>query len=189
MHKLAILASGSGSNAEAILSYFRLKPNINVELIISNNKDAKVLERAKKYNVKTEVFNSSQTKNGELLKTLQEHEIDFIVLAGYMKLIPNDITNHYSGRIVNIHPALLPKFGGKGMFGLNVHKAVVASAEAETGMTIHFVNAKYDEGDIIFQDKVAVNKDDSAEAVQQKVLVLEHKHYPRVIEEVVEKLD
>ena len=130
-------------------------------------------------------INTIQSNNGELLSALIENDIDFIVLAGYMKLIPASITDKFEGRIVNIHPALLPKFGGKGMYGMNVHKAVVEAKEKVSGMTIHFVNGKYDEGDVIFQDQVSLDPNDTAEDVQKKVLALEHKHYAPVIERTI----
>ena len=185
MHKIAILASGSGSNAEAIFNHFLGHKSIKVEVVISNNASAGVHDRAKKHHINSVTINTEQTKKGLLLKCLKENQINFIVLAGYMKLIPIDIINAFEGRIVNIHPALLPKFGGKGMYGMNVHKAVVEAGESRSGMTIHYVDAKYDEGNIIYQDSIAINEKDTAEDVQKKVLALEHKHYPRVIEETI----
>lgn len=187
MHKIAILASGSGSNAEAIFNHFKGHKFIKVAIVISNNTNAGVHARAKNHQINSVTINALQTKEGELLKCLQQNEVDFIVLAGYMKLIPLEITTTYEGKIVNIHPALLPKFGGKGMFGMNVHEAVVAAGESVSGMTIHYVNANYDEGDIIFQESVQIDNNDTAEDVQKKVLALEHKHYPLVIEKTILK--
>ena len=188
MFNIVILASGSGSNAEAIFNYFKESKIARIKLVISNNKDAGVLTRAKKHGISSKVINSAQTRSGELLKTLQENNTDLLVLAGYMKLIPKEITTAYPKRILNIHPALLPKFGGKGMYGINVHRAVVASGESQSGMTIHFVNEKYDDGAIIFQESVSLSADDKPEDVAAKVLKLEHKNYPPTINKVLKSL-
>jgi len=153
-----------------------------------NNLVAGVLTRAKNHNIDTVVINSAQTKGGLLLETLRDHKTDLIVLAGYMKLIPREITSAYPNRILNIHPALLPKFGGKGMYGMNVHKAVVKSGATQSGMTIHYVNEKYDDGAILFQERVVVNPEDKPEDVAANVLKLEHKNYPRIIEKVLKNL-
>ncbi|MCT4624359.1 MAG: phosphoribosylglycinamide formyltransferase [Schleiferiaceae bacterium] len=185
MINLAILASGSGSNAEAIIRYFKDHETIKVVLILSNNSNAGVLNRAKEHNVKSIVVNSEQTKQGVLFNELKNNHIDYIILAGYMKLVPKQIIEAFPKRILNIHPALLPKFGGKGMYGMNVHQAVVQAQEKESGMTIHYVSEHYDEGAIIFQEAVSLSDSDTPEEVAKKVLKLEHKNYPRVIEEVV----
>ena len=187
MHKIAILASGSGSNAEAIFKHFKDNKSIKVALVVSNNKNAGVHDRARKHNISSITINTQQTEQGELLQCFKQNGINFIVLAGYMKLIPKEITNLFEGKMLNIHPALLPKFGGKGMYGMNVHKAVVEAGETTSGMTIHYVNSNYDEGDIIFQDSVEIDPNDTPEMVQQKVLKLEHKHYPVIIEKVILK--
>ena len=188
MYNIAILASGSGSNAEAIFNFFTNSKLAQVKIVVSNNKDAGVLKRAKNHEIENVVVNSEKTKEGVLLKTLKENKTDLIVLAGYMKLIPKEITKAYPNRILNIHPALLPKFGGKGMYGMNVHTAVINSGATESGMTIHYVNEKYDDGAILFQESIAVKPEDKPEDVAANVLKLEHKNYPRIIEKVLKSL-
>ena len=185
MIRIAILASGSGSNAEAIMKHFRDSERVKIVSIITNNKNAGVLKRAEKNNIPSIVINSKQTEKGELLSFLKAENIQFIVLAGYMRRIPKEIIAAYPKKIVNIHPALLPKYGGKGMFGMHVHEAVVVSKEVQTGLTIHFVNEHYDEGAIIFQDQTNVSPEMTANDVAEAVLKLEHLHYPNVIEEVI----
>jgi phosphoribosylglycinamide formyltransferase-1 len=186
--KIAILASGGGSNAEVIITHLQDSTEITVALIVSNNANAYVLERAKNHNIKSYVHSPEDVLNGKLLNVLKEDEIDFIVLAGYLKHINTDLLNYYHNKIVNIHPALLPKFGGKGMYGMNVHNAVVAAGEAESGITIHYVNEHYDEGAIIEQHKCQLDKNDAADEVQKKVLALEHKFFAPCIEELIRKI-
>jgi phosphoribosylglycinamide formyltransferase-1 len=185
MKRIAILASGSGSNAEAIMKAFEKSAELQVGLVISNNSSAGVLARAKKFNVPHVVINTAQAKAGLLMLSLLESKTDFIVLAGYMKLIPKNVIQAFENRIVNIHPALLPKYGGKGMYGENVHKAVAEAKEPESGITIHFVNQNYDEGAIIFQASVPIETTDGYKEIGAKVLKLEHKHYPRIIEKII----
>ena len=185
MIKIAILASGSGSNAEAIMKAFTFNTKIQVSIVITNNVGAGVLARADKLKVPSVVINTAQTKEGLLLKTLLEHNIDFVVLAGYMKLIPKELIQTYPNKIVNIHPALLPKYGGKGMYGENVHKAVAEAKEKESGITIHFVNQNYDEGAVLFQAKVALDASDTFQEIGAKVLKLEHEFYPKIIEKTI----
>lgn len=186
---IAIFASGSGTNAEAIMKHFQDHPSISVGLVISNNADAFVLERAKKFGVKSLVFNRKKiVETEEVDKALADNAIDFIVLAGFMLLFPERLVKKFPARIVNIHPALLPKYGGKGMYGMYVHEAVVKSKEQESGITIHWVNEKYDEGQIIFQARCPVSPADSPEDVAAKVHQLEHHHYPMVIEKLVSAL-
>lgn len=190
MFKIAIFASGSGTNAENIALYFANNPQIEISLIISNKKDAFVLERAKKLGIPSYTFSKSEIEEATLiLDTLKEYEIDFIVLAGFLLKVPQPILDTYPNKIVNIHPALLPKFGGKGMYGDNVHKAVVAAGETKSGITIHYINEKYDEGDIIFQDSCDVMPDDLPEDVAQKVHELEYQHFPKIIESVILSLE
>lgn len=185
MKKIAIFASGSGSNAEEIIKHFK-KSNIGeVALILSNKPDAYVLERAKKYDVPSVVFNRNELKDMTVLDILKSHSIDFIVLAGFMNLVPENLVKAYPNKIVNIHPALLPKFGGKGMYGDHVHKAVRESGDVETGITIHLVNEKYDEGQIIFQASCPVDENDTPATIAEKVHQLEHANYPKVIEKVL----
>ena len=188
MNNIAIFASGSGTNAEALIRYFKNHPFVNVSLVLSNNPDAYVLERSKNLGVKTVVFNKSQLKQpGFVAEILQEQPIHFIVLAGFLWLVPDDLLRKYERRIVNIHPALLPKYGGKGMYGMRVHEAVAANRDHESGITIHFVDPVYDHGEIIFQAKCPVEASDTPEMIAAKVHQLEYAHYPRVVEEVIRK--
>ena len=189
MRSIAIFASGSGSNAENINSWFLGSPLGKVALILTDNPNAYVLERAKGMGVEAIVFSALDLKSGQVLSILQNRSIDMIVLAGFLRLIPADMVMAYRRRIINIHPALLPKFGGKGMYGDNVHKAVLAAGEAESGITIHYVNEHYDEGDIIFQAKCSVSKSDTAQTLAEKIHALEYAHYPRVLEELLSMMD
>ena len=183
--KIAIFASGSGSNAENIINYFSGRTDISFPFILCNRKNAFVHERAKKLNVPSITFDKIQLENGEILSILQKEGIDFIVLAGFLLKIPENILSAYPDKIVNIHPALLPKYGGKGMYGMNVHEAVVAGKEKESGITIHYVNERYDEGAIISQYKCEVLPGDSPEDVAQKIHALEFKYFPEVIEGII----
>lgn len=186
MIKIAILASGSGSNAENIYNYFKSSKQIEIALIISNRQDAYVLERAGRLNIESAVFSRNDfEKTNKVIDILKDKEIDFIILAGFLLKVPGNIINAYPDKIINIHPALLPKFGGKGMYGDNVHKAVRNANEAESGITIHYVNENYDEGNIIFQAKCTVDKEDSYEDIAKKVHILEYKHFPEIIESVI----
>jgi phosphoribosylglycinamide formyltransferase 1 len=189
MRNIAIFASGSGSNAENIIAYFSTKNSAKVALVLSNRHDAFVLERAARLKVPSIFFDRNDFYNsGIVLGLLHSHRIDFIVLAGFLWLIPNNVLESYPSRIINIHPALLPSYGGKGMFGENVHKAVVANGEKESGITIHLVNREYDKGDIIFQAKCKVEDSDTPDSLAQKVHALEYKHFPRIIEQVINNL-
>lgn len=188
MIKIAIFASGSGSNAENIANYFAESNTVSIPLIISNKKDAYVHERAKKLGIQSVTFSKNEFETSDnVLDCLKENKIDFIVLAGFLLKVPDNILEAYPGKIVNIHPALLPKFGGKGMYGDNVHKAVVEAGEAESGITIHYVNENYDEGAIIFQAKCPVLKSDTYEDVSKKVHTLEYTHFPVVISSVLDQ--
>ena len=182
---IAIFASGGGSNAEVILNYFKKSSLAKVVLIVSDQKDAGVLKRAEAHEVPFYIHSSEDLKNGKLLEVLEKYDADILVLAGYLRLIPKDLVESYKNKIVNIHPALLPKFGGKGMYGMNVHRAVLAAGEKESGPTIHFVNEQYDEGDIIAQFKCRVLPDDSPEDLQKRVLELEHANYAPCIENLI----
>ncbi len=181
MNKIAIFASGSGSNAENIVNFFKLSEVARVVLILSDNKDAYVFERARKIDVPSQYFQPDDLKNGKVLETLLNHQIDFIVLAGYLKLFPQSIIEEFPHRIVNIHPALLPKFGGKGMYGDRVHQAVIESGDRESGITIHFVNKNYDDGAIVFQAKCPVLPDDKPETLAQRIHQLEYEFFPKII--------
>lgn len=181
--RLAIFASGSGTNAETIMTYFKNHPLISVAALLSNNPNAYALQRAQKFNVPTFVFNRHQFKESrEVLYWLTEKKITHLVLAGFMWLVPDYLVNAYAGRIINIHPALLPGYGGKGMYGMRVHEAVKAAGETETGITIHLVNERYDEGKILLQAQVKLVGSETAEEIAAKVHELEYRHYPDVIE-------
>lgn len=186
MIKIAVFASGSGSNAENIADYFKGDKDINVVLVVSNKKDAFVHERARKMNIESITFSKNDFEaTDKVLDCLIEKEIDFIVLAGFLLKVPENLLQAFPNKIINIHPALLPKFGGKGMYGDAVHKAVVESGEAESGITIHYVNENYDEGAVIFQAKCPVSKDDTYEDVAKKVHTLEYMHFPVIIEKLL----
>lgn len=187
--RLAIFASGSGSNAEAIIDFFDHNHNVEVSHIYSNNTKALVLERAKKFGIPWTTFNRNEFYNSQLiLNSLIDEETDLIILAGFMWLVPENLIEHFPNRIINIHPALLPKYGGKGMYGQHVHEAVIANHEEKSGITIHHVNPKYDEGDVIFQAECPVEVKDSPYDLAQKIHLLEHMHYPRVINELTKTL-
>lgn len=189
MKNIAIFASGSGTNAENIIRYFSNKNSARVALVLSNKRNAMVLKRSEDLNVDTFFFESVDFYRSEnVLRKLREYNIDFIVLAGFLWLVPDNIINSYPGRIVNIHPALLPAYGGKGMYGESVHRAVLDNREAESGITIHYVNGVYDSGDIIFQARCEVNPDDTCETLAARVHQLEYIHFPRVIEELISRL-
>jgi phosphoribosylglycinamide formyltransferase 1 len=181
-YKITILASGSGTNAEAIMKHFQLHEQIDVVSLYANKADAYALERAKKYNVPTQIFSKAQWNDGTVLSWLKNDQTTHLVLAGFLWLVPLHTIEHFKNKIINIHPALLPKFGGKGMYGSKVHEAVKAAKENETGITIHLVNENYDEGKILFQAKCEITDDDSAESIALKIHQLEHKYFPKVIE-------
>lgn len=183
---IAIFASGSGTNAENIIRYFQENDLIRVALVLSNRSDAYVLERAHRLQVPSEVFLKEDWVSGEqILALLHEYHIDFIVLAGFLVRVPERLLHAYPDKIINIHPALLPKFGGKGMYGDRVHEAVVAAGEKESGITIHYINEHYDEGNAIFQATCPVFPTDSPDDVAKKVHALEYEHFPQVIEQVL----
>lgn len=189
MKRIAVFASGSGTNAENIVKYFEDSDLARVAVIFCNRKDAGVMDRAHKLGVRSIYFTKDQLESGDVLEKLQEVKVDFIVLAGFLLKIPSDIISEFEGRIINIHPALLPDYGGPGMYGMAVHEAVVENEEEESGITIHYINDEYDEGEIIFQESVEIDFEDSPEDVQYKVQQLEHKHYPEVIEYLIKDLD
>lgn len=183
---IAIFASGSGTNAENFIRFFQNHPGIEVSLIVSNKADAFVLNRARQHNVPAEVIPADQWKDASrTAKIFEKYGIDFIVLAGYLLLIPQWLIDKYPDKIINIHPALLPSYGGKGMYGDNVHRAVLEARDRKSGITIHYVNGRYDEGDIIFQTQCAVTPDDTPKSLAEKVHALEYEHYPKVAEEVI----
>lgn len=190
MKRIAIFASGSGSNAEKIAEYFAGRTDVEVALILTNNPQAGVIQRARKLHIPVIVFDRTTFYETEkILNLLLNNKIDLIVLAGFMMLIPDFLVHAFPEKMVNIHPALLPKYGGKGMYGSFVHEAVVAAKEKESGITIHFVNEHYDEGNVIFQASCEVTDTDSADDVANKIHVLEHFHFPRVIDEIILKTE
>ncbi len=180
---LAVLASGSGTNAENLFECFRRHSEINVSLVVSNNPEAYVLKRAKKAGIPYEVITKREWANRDaVVDVFRAYNISAIVLAGYLLLIPAWFVRMYSNKILNIHPALLPHFGGKGMYGMHVHRAVIASGAEKSGISIHVVNEKYDEGEIIFQADMPLHPGDTAESLAKRVQELEHKYYPAVVE-------
>ena len=182
MNKIAIFASGSGTNAENIIAFFKENKKIEISAIFSNNKNAYVIQRALNHKIYYYPFSRNEFYDSlKTLNILKDMDIDFIVLAGFLWLIPEYLITAYPNKIINIHPALLPKYGGKGMYGMKVHNKVVEDQEKESGITIHYVNEKYDDGNIIFQAKCAVNNSDTPKDVAKKVHELEYKHYPEVI--------
>lgn len=185
MTRVVIFASGSGSNAENIYEYFKNKESIVISYILTNNKNAKVLDRARRLNIPSSVFNRNEFNDATQLLEFLKEEADLIVLAGFLWKVPDAIVKAFPNKIVNIHPALLPKYGGKGMYGMNVHKAVVENKETVTGITIHYVNENYDEGAVIFQAKTEVLHSDTAEEVAQKIHLLEYEHFPKVIASII----
>jgi len=186
MKNIVILASGSGSNAENIIKFFKDSTNIRVSYLLSNNREAFALKRAEMLSVDTKVFSRADFyDNGKVLDFLLGCQPDLIVLAGFLWLIPQDIVKAFPNRIVNIHPALLPKYGGKGMYGSNVHRAVLNNGEKESGITIHYVNENYDEGSSIFQATCSIEAGDNLDDLTSKIHSLEHAHFPKVIQKLL----
>jgi phosphoribosylglycinamide formyltransferase-1 len=189
MRNIAIFASGSGTNAENIIKYFSNRKSAKVSLILSNKREAYVLKRAEAHDIKSVFFERNDFyDSGKVLKLLLDSKTDLIVLAGFLWLVPSDILDYFQGKIINIHPALLPKYGGKGMYGDKVHKAVIENHEPESGITIHYVNSVYDAGDIIFQARCRVDKADTPETLATKVHALEYRHFPEIIERILRNL-
>lgn len=171
------------------MEHFKRSNEIEISLVLTNNADAYVLQRADNFEIPTHIFDKNEFyKTDEVVDLLKNLEIDFVVLAGFLWLIPKSLINAYPGRIVNIHPAILPKFGGKGMYGDHVHHAVMAAGETEGGITIHYVNENYDEGEYIYQARYRIDKNDNLEMVKFKGQQLEHQHYPRIVETIVKKI-
>tara|TARA_X000001036_G_scaffold251998_1_gene234596 strand:+ start:229 stop:825 length:597 start_codon:yes stop_codon:yes gene_type:complete len=187
--KILILASGNGSNTENIIKYFN-KKSLKIDwVIITNNPNAGVLEKSKKLKVPYLIFDKQQFNDGSALSVIEEIKPSLIILAGFLLKISEDILEKFSNKIINIHPSLLPKFGGKGMYGMNVHNKVIESFEKESGITIHFVNKNYDEGEIIFQKKIAIEYPCSSEVLAKKINKLEMHFFPLIIEELIKSLD
>jgi len=186
MTNIAIFASGSGSNAENIIHYFKNNPEISFPLILANKPDAFVLERAQRLKVPSYIFDKNTFNNTDrVLNKLKAVKTDLIILAGFLWLVPDNILAAYPNKIVNIHPALLPKYGGKGMYGMRVHEAVHSSGDKKTGISIHYVNKHYDEGEIIFQAKCTVEDEDTPDTIAQKVHAREYQVFPKIIENLV----
>lgn len=186
MTYITIFASGGGSNAAEICRYFQEHPSIRVGLIITNRKKAGVLQVASDFNIPAHALSSEMLNDRhQLLSLLQSYRTDYIILAGYLKLIPSWLVETYPHKILNIHPSLLPKYGGQGMYGMHVHQAVKSNGETQSGMTIHHVNEAFDQGGIIFQASVPISSDMSAEEIAKAVLVLEHQHYAPTIEKFI----
>ena len=189
MKNIAIFASGSGTNAECISKYFEGNSEIRVGLILSNKPNAGVLERANNLNIPTTIFNRNTFyETDEIVDVLISEEIDLIVLAGFLWLVPENILKKYKNRIVNIHPALLPKYGGKGMYGHRVHQAVIDAGEKKSGITIHYVNEHYDEGHIIFQKEIDVLANDTPDQLASRIHDLEYEYFPKTIETVIKTI-
>jgi phosphoribosylglycinamide formyltransferase 1 len=185
---LAIFASGSGTNAENIASYFKDNSRINARVIFTNNAKAGIVSRAQKLGIDCVVFNKDDFyKTNQVLSLLEKYQIDWIILAGFLWLVPKNLIAKFPNRIINIHPALLPKYGGKGMYGTKVHEAVITNKEIESGISIHTIDEVYDRGSIVFQKRCPVTPDDNAETLAKRIHQLEYEHYPKVIENLVSK--
>lgn len=186
MKQIAIFASGEGTNAQNLIDYFQKSEQVNIALIVSNKSTANVLNRAKKAGIPTLLISRTDFYDSDTtIQTLQNEKIDFIVLAGFLWMIPANLIHAFPKKIINIHPALLPKYGGHGMYGMHVHKAVVNACETESGISIHYVNEKYDEGEIIAQHRCPVSKEDTPETVAKKIHELEYAFFPKVIEQIL----
>jgi phosphoribosylglycinamide formyltransferase-1 len=186
MKKLVLFASGSGTNAENIIRYFNQGTLARVVMVFSNRATAAVVDKAKSHNIAVTIFDKDELYNGGVFEKLRQFEPDLVVLAGFLLKFPAEITAHYPNKIINIHPALLPKYGGKGMYGINVHNAILANNEIETGISIHFVNEHYDDGNIIFQKAVPIDDCTTAEEIAVKVHELEHQYFPLAIEKLLQ---
>ncbi len=183
---IAIFASGSGSNAQRIIEYFEQRQDIKVKVLLANRPDAYALERAKKLGIPTFVFSREDFFSSDrVLEYLKENSVDWIVLAGFLWLIPQNLLKNYPDRIINIHPALLPAYGGKGMYGSKVHQAVITAKEKESGISIHYINERYDEGEMIYQAKCLIEPGDTPESLAEKIHRLEHEHFPVIIDKVI----
>ncbi|MBU1822541.1 MAG: phosphoribosylglycinamide formyltransferase [Bacteroidetes bacterium] len=190
MKRIAIFASGSGSNAEQISHHFKGRTDVQVSLILTNNPTAGVIQRARKLHIPVVIFDRTLFyESNRVVELLLNAGIDLVVLAGFMMQVPANLINAYPNRMLNIHPALLPRYGGKGMYGHFVHEAVVAAGERQSGISIHYVNEAYDEGEIVYQATVDLDPTDTPDEVARKVQVLEHLHYPRIVDEVVSALN
>lgn len=187
--RIAIFASGSGSNAQKIMEHFKRNSEAEVVLILTNNPQAYVLQRADNFEIPSHIFTREEFyKTDNIIKLLKNLQVDLIVLAGFLWLVPENLLKAFPNKIINLHPALLPKYGGKGMYGDHVHNAVLAAKEEESGITIHFVNEKFDEGEILHQSRFKIEPGDTLEIIKFKGQQLEHQHFPRVIESLLKKM-
>lgn len=187
--RIAIFASGSGSNAQKIMEHFKKSDEAEVAIVLSNNPEAYVLQRADNFEIPTHIFDRTEFRDtDEIIKILKNLQIDLIVLAGFLWLIPKNLLEAFPNKIINIHPSLLPAYGGKGMYGDYVHKSVLSNKDPESGITIHFVNEHFDEGEIIYQAKFRIEPNDDLEMIKFKGQQLEHLHFPRVIENLLKKM-
>jgi len=187
--RIAIFASGSGSNAQKIMEHFKRHPEAEVVLILTNNPQAYVLQRADNFEIPAHIFTRHEFyETDEVIRLLKNLQVDLIVLAGFLWLVPESLLKAFPNKIINLHPALLPKYGGKGMFGDHVHKAVLAAKEEESGITIHFVNDQFDEGEVIHQSRFKIDPDDNLEVIKFKGQQLEHQYFPKVIESLLKKM-
>ena len=183
MKNIAIFASGSGTNAQKIMEHFEANQSVNVNLVLVNNAEAGVIQRAETFGVPVRVFNRSEfSKSDTIVNLLLDNNIDLVVLAGFLWLVPQNMVQAFPNKIINIHPALLPSYGGKGMYGDKVHQAVISSGDPESGITIHYVNEHYDDGAIIAQYKCAISENDTPDALASNIHKLEHKYFPEVID-------
>jgi phosphoribosylglycinamide formyltransferase-1 len=182
---IVVFASGSGSNAIKIYEYFQKDKSVNIEALYCNKKSAPVIQKFQNFGIKTVIFEKNKLEDGGVLKTLLNLNPSLIILAGFLLKMPEEIISNFENRIINIHPALLPSYGGKGMYGINIHRSVVENSELFSGLTIHYVNKDYDKGAIIFQEKVELSKNETAETLSKKILKIEHLQYPRVIEKLL----
>lgn len=185
MKRIVVFASGSGTNAENIIKFFNHTKTAKVTQVLSNNRHAKIFERCKRLDVSCLYFSKVEFIETDFVLDILKDKADFIILAGFLWRVPKKIIEAFPKKIINIHPALLPKYGGKGMYGMNVHKAVKENNEKETGITIHYVNENYDEGAVIFQAKTSLIEDDSPEKIAEKIHILEQRYFPRIIEDVI----
>lgn len=187
--RIAIFASGSGSNAQKLMEYFKKHQEAEVVIVLTNNPEAYVIQRADNFEIPTHIFDKHEfIETNDIVNLLKNLQIDMIVLAGFLWLIPNNLLEEFPNQIINIHPALLPKFGGKGMYGDRIHRTILEAGEVENGITIHFVNEKFDEGEIIYQSRFKIDKNDTLETIKFKGQQLEHLHYPRIVENLIQKI-
>lgn len=187
--RIAIFASGSGSNAQKIMEHFKKHVDAEVVIVLTNNPEAYVLQRADNFEIPSHIFDKHEFyKTDDVVRLLKNLKIDLIVLAGFLWLIPQNLLNAFPNKIINIHPALLPKYGGKGMYGDRVHRAVMEAGDEESGITIHYVNENFDEGETIHQSRFRIEKGDDIEMIKFKGQQLEHLHYPKVVEQVLKKI-